>query len=62
MKTSQIAKDKNKALEQRLLESIKKLPNHEIKSTCAHDDAFNEQIIELSQSQKSNFKNLINEI
>lgn len=62
MTTLEIAKDKNKALEQRLLESIKKLPNDEIKSTCANDDAFNEQIINLSQSQKSNFKNLINEI
>jgi len=62
MTIPEIAKDKNKALEQRLLESIKKLPNHEIKSTCANDGAFNEQIIELSQSQKSNFKNLINEI
>lgn len=62
MKSSQIAKDKNKALEQRLLESIKKLPNYVIKPTCAYDDAFNEQIIELSENEKSNFKNLINEI
>ena len=62
MTTSQIVKSNNKTLEQRLLQSIKKLPNHIIEPTCVNEDAFNQQIIELSQNQKSNFKNLINEI
>lgn len=62
MNTSRIVKDQNKALEQRLLQSIKKLPVHTIKSTCAYNDAFNEQIIELSETEKLTFKNLIHEI
>jgi len=60
--TSQIAKSNNNLLNQRLLQSIKKLPNHVIELTCVHDDAFNWQINELSETQKSNFKKLINEI
>lgn len=62
MTTPEIVKSNNKTLEARLLQSIKELPNNVIESTCANDDAFNQQIIELSQTQKSNFKNLINEI
>lgn len=62
METKNLVKYNNKTLETRLLQSIKELPNHVIKTTCANDDAFNEPIIELSATQKSNLKNLINEI
>ena len=62
MTTPRIVKDRNKALEQRLLQSIKKLPRHKIKSTCVNDDAFNEPIIELSQAEKITFKKLTDEI
>jgi len=60
--TQQIAKEQNKALEQRLLQSIKKLPKFELKSSCANDTAFNEPIVELTKNQTTNFKNLLNEI
>ena len=60
--THQIAKEQNKLLEERLLQSIKKLPKLELKSTCGNDTAFNEPIIELSQNQNTNLKNLLNEI
>jgi hypothetical protein len=62
MKTHEIAKAQNKALEQRLLQSIKKLPKFELKSTCGNDTAFNEPIVELTKKQTANFKNLLNEI
>lgn len=44
MTTTQIIKSNNKALEQRLLISIKKLSNHQTNSITVHDNAFNEPI------------------
>jgi hypothetical protein len=44
MTTSQIVKSNNKALEQRLLISIKKLSNHQKNSITVYDKAFDEPI------------------
>lgn len=62
MTISQIVKSNNNVLEKRFLKSIQELPKHKINPTCKDDDAFNEPIVELSQTEKSNLKNLINEI
>ncbi len=70
MTTSQIVKSNNKALEQRLIQSIGKHSKTELKAKepheealgLVHDDIFNLPINELSQTQKSNLKNLINEL
>jgi len=62
MKTHEIVKSNNRQLEERLLNSIKELPKLVVNQSCVHDDAFNEQIAELSPNQKSNLKNLLNEI
>lgn len=69
-KISEIAKSNNKALEQRLIQSIgkhseldlKPVEHHEEVLGLVHDDIFNLPINELSQTQKSNFKKLIDEI
>lgn len=71
--THEIAKSNNKALEQRLLKSIKEVPNLQdyekevlefdsnvIKTV--NDEVFNLQTDELSPTQKYNFKKLIDEI
>ena len=62
MTTSQIVKSNNRQLEKRLLNSVKELPKLVVNQSCVHDDAFNWQITELSQNQKSNLKNLLNEV
>lgn len=60
--TQKIVIEQNKLLEQRLLQSIKKLPKYVIETTCVNDTAFNDAIIELSQNQNTNLKKLLNEI
>lgn len=59
MTTLGITKSNNKALEQRLLKSIKELPAHRIESTCAHHLAFDLPIGELTEKQKSNLNELL---
>lgn len=61
-KTYQIAQEQNKLIEERLLQSIKKLSNHVIKTTHVNDTAFSEPIVELTKNQNTNLKNLLNEI
>lgn len=58
-KTHQIAQEQNKLLEARLLQSIKKLPKHELKSSCVNDTAFNEPIVELTKKQNTTLKKLL---
>lgn len=62
MKTTEIVNANNKAIEQKLISKIKDLPIINKHFSTLNDDAYNEPIIDLSQSQKSNLKNLLNEI
>lgn len=62
MKTTEIVKQNNKAIEQNLISKIKDLPIINKHFSTINDDAYNEPIIELSTVQKSNLKNLLNEI
>jgi len=60
MKTSiQIAQEQNKAIEQRLISEVKSYPVHKEIETTKHDEAYNQLIIELSQTQKQKLKNLL---
>ena len=62
MKTTEIVNANNKAIEQNLISKIKDLPIINKHFSTINDDAYNEPIIELSTVQKSNLKNLLNEI
>lgn len=60
-KSQEIANNSNKRLEQRFIQSIKKLPNFKVNSTTVHDFAYNEPIVEITPTQNSLLKNLLNE-
>lgn len=62
MKTTEIVKQNNKAIEQNLISKIKDLPIINKHFSTIKDDAYNEPLIDLSKSQKSNLKNLLNEV
>jgi len=57
--TNEIVKNSNKALEQKIISSIKELPKLEVKATTMHDLAFTEPIGELTEKQNDIFKNLL---
>jgi len=59
--THEIANNSNKRLEQRLIESINKLPNFEVNSNMVHDFAFTQPILQISKQQNTNLNNLLNE-
>ncbi len=61
MKTKEIAKANNKAIEQRLIKSIKQLPKLKVNQTTVHDFAFTQPIVELTTNQNTNFKKLIDD-
>ena len=42
------------------ISSIRKLPNH-TNLSCVNDEDFNLPIVEISENQKNNLKNLIND-
>jgi len=48
----------NRLIQMKWISSIRKLPNH-TNLSCVNDEAFNSPIIELSENQKNNLKNLI---
>jgi len=56
----EIVKNSNKALEQKIISSIKELPKLEVNATTMHDWEFTEPIGELTEKQNENFKKLIN--
>jgi len=58
-KTDEIVKANNKAIEEKIISSIKELPKLEVKATTMHDWEFTEPIGELTEKQTTNFKNLI---
>jgi len=62
MTTTEIVNANNKAIEQKLLLEIKDLPIINKHFSTIKDDAYNEPLIDLSKSQKSNLKNLLNEV
>lgn len=49
----------NRIIQMKWINSIRKLPNH-TNLSCIHDEAFNLPIVEISENQKINLKNLIN--
>ena len=50
----------NKLIQMKWISSIRKLPNH-TNLSCVNDEAFNSPVIEISENQKNNLKNLIND-
>ena len=62
MKTTEIVNANNKAIEQNLISKIKDLPIINKHFSTKDDNAYNEPLIDLSKSQKSNLKNLLNEV
>lgn len=48
----------NRLIQMKWISSIRKLPNH-TNLSCVNDDAFNLPIVEISENQKNNLKNLI---
>jgi len=48
----------NRLIQMKWISSIRKLPNH-TNLSCVNDEAFNSPIVELSENQKNNLKNLI---
>ena len=48
----------NRLIQMKWISSIRKLPNYKNLS-CINDDAFNSPIVEISENQKNNLKNLI---
>lgn len=62
MKTTEIVNANNKEIEQNLISKIKDLPIINKHFSTIKDDAYNEPLIDLSKSQKSNLKNLLNEV
>lgn len=49
----------NKLIQMKWISEIRKLPNH-TNLSCVNDEDFNLPIVELSENQKNNLKNLIN--
>lgn len=49
----------NRLIQMKWISSIRKLPNH-TNLSCVNDEAFNLPIVEISENQKNNLKNLIN--
>ena len=62
MTTTEIVNANNKAIEQNLILKIKDLPILNKYFTTVKDEAFNMPIINLSKTQSTNLKNLLNEI
>lgn len=62
MTTNKIVNANNKEIEQNLISKIKDLPIINKHFSTIKDDAYNEPLIDLSQGQKSNLKNLLNEV
>ena len=62
MTTTQIVNANNKVIEQKLISKIKDLPIINKHFSTLKDDVYNEPIIDLTKSQKSNLKKLMNEI
>jgi len=50
----------NRLIQMKWISEIRKLPNH-TNLSCVNDDAFNLPVIEISENQKNNLKNLIND-
>jgi len=48
----------NRLIQMKWISSIRKLPNH-TNLSCVNDEDFNLPIIEISENQKNNLKNLI---
>ena len=48
----------NRIIQMKWISSIRKLPNH-INLSCVNDKSFNLPIVEISENQKNNLKNLI---
>ncbi len=48
----------NRLIQMKWISSIRKLPNYKNLS-CVNDEAFNSPIVEISENQKNNLKNLI---
>lgn len=61
MKTTEIVNANNKAIEQKLISKIKDLPIINMHFSTIKDEAYNEPILQLTEKQNTNFKNLINE-
>lgn len=49
----------NRLIQMKWISSIRKLPNH-TNLSCVNDEDFNLPIVEISENQKNNLKNLIN--
>lgn len=54
----EIIHSKNKELESKMIQSIKKLPNYKNLS-CVNDDAFNDPILVISEKQKESLKSIL---
>ena len=50
----------NRLIQMKWISSIRKLPNH-TNLSCVNDEDFNLPIVEISENQKNNLKNLIND-
>lgn len=49
----------NRLIQMKWISEIRKLPNH-TNLSCVNDEDFNLPIVEISENQKNNLKNLIN--
>jgi len=61
MKTNEIIQNANKAREQQLISKIKDLPIIEKHFSTIKDNAYNEPIVEITPTQNTNLKKLLNE-
>ncbi len=50
----------NRLIQMKWISEIRKFPNH-TNLSCVNDEAFNSPIVEISENQKNNLKNLIND-
>ena len=60
--TADIFNSHNKAIEATIIQECRELPIIRKHFTTAYDDAYNEPIVNLNENQKSNLKNLLDEI
>ena len=60
--TAEIFNSHNKTIEATIIQECKELPIIRKHFTTIDDDAYNEPIVNLNQNQKSNLKNLLDEI
>jgi hypothetical protein len=59
MTTKEIFDANNRLLKQKVIDRVKELPKVNINPTTVHDFAFTQPIVELTEKENTNFKNLL---